>query len=61
VNESRMKQSNTTFRNPKRYEQNQKKKWDFINKVMKEAIAIKDDLLKFEKRLADAVKPLNDI
>jgi hypothetical protein len=44
-----------------RADKDQRRKWNVVIEIMKRAIAIWDDLNKFDRALADSVRPLTDL
>ena len=44
-----------------RVDKDQARKWQVVSEIIKRAIAIKEELTKFDRALADSVKPLTDL
>lgn len=44
-----------------RVDKHQNKRWEFIAMALKKTINIREDLNKFDRQLADAIRPLTDL
>lgn len=44
-----------------RADKDQQRKWNVVIEILKRALAIQEDLNKFDRQLADSVRPLTDI